>query len=151
MAKKVTLTVPEALLSKIDEWRHSFNLSKLFQDAVAEAIKKKEEFGRAVSREIDLEAVVERLRGEKRDWKRKASERGLADGAAWAASASYEDLAAAAGGDPGASLRATDVGWACYPGMENVEGGERDEAEASYREGWERGVSQFWDLVKDRI
>ena len=34
MAKKVTISIPDMLHEKLENWRESFNLSKMFQDAV---------------------------------------------------------------------------------------------------------------------
>lgn len=44
MARKVTVSIPDLLYEKMERWRRSFNLSKMFQDAVAEAIQKKRTF-----------------------------------------------------------------------------------------------------------
>ena len=44
MTQKVTLSIPDMLHEKLNKWRESFNLSKMFQDALLDAIQKKEEF-----------------------------------------------------------------------------------------------------------
>jgi hypothetical protein len=95
MAKKITLTVNENLFRKIDEWRSSFNLSALFQDAVSEAIKTKEEFRRLLSGKDELPQIIERLKAEKRRSLEKARQSGAVSGGAWAGRAHYEDLTAA--------------------------------------------------------
>ena len=46
MTQKITLSIPDRLHEKLNEWRSSFNLSKMFQDALSDAIKKKEAFSK---------------------------------------------------------------------------------------------------------
>ncbi|HSL41238.1 MAG TPA: hypothetical protein VK857_12765, partial [Desulforhopalus sp.] len=65
MAKKVTISIPDMLHEQLEKWRESFNLSKMFQDVVAEAIHKKEEFQKRIREDLDLTQVIERLRREK--------------------------------------------------------------------------------------
>ncbi len=74
MAKKITLTVNENLFKQIDAWRSSFNLSRLFQDAVSEAIRHKEEFQRMLSGNADIPRIVERLKLEKQGLLENAAE-----------------------------------------------------------------------------
>lgn len=157
MAKKITLTVNESLSKKIDEWRSSFNLSRLFQDAVTEAIKKKEEFHRMLSGKDNLPQIVERLKAEKRGWLIKARAAGEKDGSAWAGSAHYEDLTAevaAASEDcatPTDAERHSSEAWERRLGPTGIDEGERNAARKAYRDGWREGVRGFWDLVKDQL
>lgn len=41
MAKKITISVPDDLHNEMKEWRETFNLSKIFQDALQKEIAKK--------------------------------------------------------------------------------------------------------------
>ncbi len=163
MAKKITLTVPESLSRKIDQWRSSFNMSKLFQDAMDEAIKKKEELQRLLTKDHSIDEIVERLKTEKRDLEGEVSERGRADGFTWAKSAHYRELRAVLSrGEPLGSegdsnessvQGAAAQGWNAY----KEELGTLDDAEITkqhrelYRAGWQNGVWQLWHLVKDRL
>ena len=54
MAKRVTVSIPDMLHEKMEKWRESFNLSKMFQDAVMEAIQKKEDFQKRIREDLDL-------------------------------------------------------------------------------------------------
>lgn len=172
MAKKITLTVPESLSGKIEQWRSSFNLSKLFQDAVAEAIRKKEELQRRLTVDHSLDDVVARLKAEKRGRREEAAARGRDDGFAWAKGAHYSELVRATARGPVASAplsveaEAVDESWrnyrATWPGRESasssVSGHEavredpaESDARLAYGEGWQAGVLQLWELVKDRL
>ena len=51
MAQKITLSIPDLLHEKLKEWRASFNLSKMFQEVVTDAILKKEEFQKRFSKD----------------------------------------------------------------------------------------------------
>ncbi len=163
VAKKITLTVPESLSRKIDQWRSSFNMSKLFQDAMDEAIKKKEELQRLITKDHSIDEIVERLKTEKRDLEGEISERGRADGFAWAKSAHYRELRAVlSSGEPlgseeepqeSSAQGAAAQGWTSY----KDELGSPGDAETTrqhrelYRAGWQNGVWQLWNLVKDRL
>lgn len=153
MAKKITLTVNEYLFAQIGRWRSSFNLSRLFQDAVSEAIKAKEEFQRLLSGNPDIPRIVERLKAEKRGSLDKAAAEGQADGAAWAAGAHYDELVAAVGSEPVAVAAGAEAmaAWAGRRGLDGLSGAPRAEAEAAYRGGWKAGLQGFWDLVKEEL
>jgi len=160
MAKKITLTVNESLSRKIDEWRSSFNLSRLFQDAVTEAIKRKEEFQRMLSGKGDIPQIVERLKAEKRGWLEKARAAGEEDGASWAGRAHYEELTeavaavsatSAEGAPPPDAERRAAEAWEERRGPVGTDEKEKDDARAAYRRGWRTGVCGLWDLVKDQL
>ena len=164
MAKKITLTVNENLFAKIDEWRSSFNLSRLFQEAVAEAIKKKEEFQRMLSGTADIPKIVERLKAEKRGSLEKAAAAGKTDGSAWAGHAHYEELVIAVAaissmatvmpGDEKTRIEAESKSleaWELRHGLAGMGGKEREDACLAYRDGWRTGVSGLWDLVKEKL
>jgi len=153
MAKKITLTVNESLFRQIDAWRSSFNLSRLFQDAVSEAIKRKEEFQRLLSGNTDIPRIVERLRNEKQGVLEKAGAAGKADGSAWAGRAHYEELVTVVGAIP-APTDAEDrsaQAWESHAGLAKLEDKAAETALAAYRAGWRTGVIGLWNLVKDQL
>ena len=161
MAKKITLTVNENLFSKIDQWRSSFNLSKLFQDAVSEAIKAKEEFQRMLSGKEDIPQIVERLKAEKRGWLENARRDGESDGGTWAGKAHYGELISVValidGNRPGQDDDATTSAAEdlCVEIWEKKhrsgEATEAEDAKKAYRGGWRTGVAGLWELVKDQL
>jgi hypothetical protein len=153
MAKKITLTVNESLFQQIDAWRSSFNLSRLFQDAVSEAIKRKEEFQRMLSGSADIPRIVERLRNEKLGAQEKAVTAGKADGSAWAGRAHYEELVAVVGAipEPTDAENTSAEAWLSHSVVAKLEGKAAETAIAAYREGWRTGVIGLWDLVKDQL
>lgn len=163
MAKKITLTVNESLFSKIDQWRSSFNLSRLFQDAVSEAIKRKEDFHRMLSGKEDIPRIVERLKAEKSSWLDTTRCEGESDGGTWAGKAHYSDLISVlalldgykAEEDPGrpASMaeRQCIETWERKMKMTDTLSTEREEAIRAYREGWRAGVLGLWEIVKDQL
>jgi post-segregation antitoxin (ccd killing protein) len=60
MAKKVNITVPDELHEKMQKCRKDFNFSAIFQEAVAEAIERKESFRKRLEEDEDMAAIVER-------------------------------------------------------------------------------------------
>lgn len=153
MAKKITLTVNENLFRQIDAWRSSFNLSRLFQDAVSEAIRRKEEFQHLLSGNADIPRIVERLKAEKQNLLEKAGASGKTDGSAWAGRAHYGELLAAVRSVAGAidaENKATED-WEARHKLAGPDGTLHDAAVAAYREGWKAGVIGLWDLVKVQL
>ena len=92
MAQKITLSIPDLLHEKLTEWRSSFNFSKIFQEALTEAIQKKEELQRRFSEELDMPDIIRRLQAEKLAWENKYYRSGKAEGLRWSRSAPYEAL-----------------------------------------------------------
>jgi hypothetical protein len=169
MAKKITLTVNETLFDKIDQWRSSFNLSKVFQDAVSEAIKAKEEFHRRLSGKEDIPQIVERLKAEKRGCLGKACSDGESDGGSWAGRAHYRELVSvlawmneetngqstakampAAKNTPAPEDQCFEV-WQKRANLPDTGSPELADLEQAYREGWRTGVRGLWEIIKDQL
>jgi len=157
MAKKVTISVPDMLHEQLEKWRESFNLSKMFQDAVSEAIQRKEEFQKRIREDLDLGQIIERLRREKMQSQGNYFETGKKDGILWAKTAHYDDLQYA--------LHWTDL-----------ENGAKDlilgpyftetlaanrfldrntysssEYLLNYLKGWKQGIDHFWTEIRDKL
>jgi hypothetical protein len=93
MTKKFNLSVSDELAEKIEARREYLgNLSALFQEAVTEKIQRQEEFERRLQGDVDMQAVIERLKQEKMDVEGDYREQGQEAGLAWAKAASYADL-----------------------------------------------------------
>ena len=97
MTQKVTLSIPDMLHKKLDKWRKSFNLSKMFQEALMEAIQKKEEFQKRIIQDFDMSEIIARLKQEKFESEKNYLEMGIAKGLEWAKRAHYDDLVYAVG------------------------------------------------------
>lgn len=158
MAKRVTVSIPDMLHEKMEQWRESFNLSKMFQDAVAEAIQKKEDFQRRMREDREMGEIIDRLKREKARSERTCFDRGRDDGFAWARSASYDDLIYALNwkGNKNA-LRDRVLGSYFFEkAVKNGLVGEQDGAPSEgyllvYIDGWKKGLNEFWGAVKDRL
>ena len=172
MSPKMTLSVPNDLFEKIEKWKGSFNLSKIFQRAIAEAIENKENFKKRLKEEPTMGAIIERLRKEKEVDMDPYYERGRQDGLAWAKAASYSDLQYALKWETVAELlKGNTIGWdpttdevlGDYfgeliqddPLMDLDERGRGDLMPNEYFQAWETGwkeaVEEFWKEVEGRI
>lgn len=157
MAKRVTVSIPDMLHEKMEKWRESFNLSKMFQDAVMEAIQKKEDFQKRIREDLDLQDIIGRLRQEKARSEGDYFEAGRHDGLLWARSAHYDDLMYA-------------VAWTDYPNAARdrvlgsffrdrlrdrqsvwADAGADGESFRIYVRGWKNGVEQFWHEIRDKL
>ena len=157
MAQKITLSIPDILHEKLTEWRSSFNFSKLFQEALTEAIQKKEALQKRFSEEFDVSDIVNRLRQEKAVFDDRFFKFGRRQGVRWARAAHYEDL-----------LHVLHL-----PNTYDIIGHERYQAyfqhvyeahelgkyseqggvdhERRFMDGWFQGVRSFWNEIKEQI
>ena len=158
MAKKVTISIPDMLHEQLEKWRESFNLSKMFQDVIAEAIHKKEEFQKRIREDLDLTQVIERLRREKLESDGNCFDTGRGDGIRWAKTAHYNDLQYALHWTVTEDKAPADQILGDY--FSEIKFGNRlfDSATPygaeyflSYLRGWKSGVEQFWEEVRDKI
>ena len=161
MAKRVTISVPDELHEKMNQWRASFNFSKIFQRAVSTMIQKREAFQEQMRSNLDLKAVVARLRKEKQEAESDASERGRKAGLAWSRTAHFQEIQYALAWEPRVDpTRDTILGdyfdelFKTQPDLKTALAQGPLESEAlprAFVSGWQDGVRQFWDEVKDQI
>ena len=157
MAHKITLTVPDSIYRKIERWRSAFNLSRVFQDAIEEAIERKEEFQKRLAQDVSLADVVRRLRREKLNYEEKAFRRAEEEGRTWAAHAHYEDLVLVV------EIPTEEV--ADNQALRTRAADTIDRLSTNYRRafrsyeafcatvcaGWHGGVCAFWSTVEDQL
>jgi metal-responsive CopG/Arc/MetJ family transcriptional regulator len=157
MAKKVTISIPDMLHEKLEKWRESFNLSKMFQEAVSEAIQRKEDFQKRIREDLDLGQIIDRLRREKLQSEGNYLETGKKDGILWAKSAHYDHLRyALAWSDFDSATRDSILGpYFSEVFAANRLGGDdtysRSEYLKNYICGWKQGIEFFWHEIKERL
>ena len=157
MTQKITLSIPDMLHEKLTEWRSSFNFSKMFQEALTDAIQKKEELQRRFSDEFDMQDVITRLREEKLAWENNSYQIGKNNGLKWARSAHYTDLLYVVNCENTYEL----IEHALYKpyfqklyethtlGKYSPQGGV--DHEQKFIDGWFDGVKSFWNEVRKKI
>ena len=157
MGQKITLSIPDLLHEKLKEWRASFNFSKIFQEALTEAIQKKESFRKRFSEDFDMPEVIKRLKHEKLIWEKKYYKLGKTEGFQWAKTIHYEDLLYVLQFNDTYKLisdpkmveyfdqvyKTTDL--AKYADSNVVD------HERMFMDGWFKGVLEFWNQVKEKI
>lgn len=157
MAKKVTISIPDMLHEKLEKWRESFNLSKMFQDAVVEAIQRKEEFQKRIREDLDLGQIIERLRREKMQSEKNSLEDGKNDGILWAKTAHYDDLQYALHwSDPENAAKDPVLGdyFTANPTLTRLLQNStysNTKYAISYLSGWKQGVLQFWEEIREKL
>lgn len=161
MAQKITLSIPDMLHEKLSQWRSSFNFSKLFQEALTEAIERKETFQKRFSQEIDMSDIIKRLKDEKINWGKRHYELGKKEALRWAKTAHYETLVYVTKieryydivCDPKMKeyfqqiYQSTDL----LPHPEIGIGTQLYDHDKKFIDGWFSGLSEFWNQVKDKI
>ncbi|MFO7912890.1 MAG: hypothetical protein R6V15_12075 [Desulfotignum sp.] len=155
MAQKITLSIPDMLHERLTQWRDSFNFSKMFQDAVTDAIQKKEEFQKRFSQEFDMPEVIKRLQKEKQAWVRQFYKLGRKEGIKWGKSAHFEDLLYVLQVKDTYELL-QDTRFAEYfnnimgsYGMDQFTIYEKKDHKKMFLDGWMNGVKEFWNQVKE--
>lgn len=157
MAKKVTVSIPDILHEKMEKWRQSFNLSKMFQEAVAEAIQKKEDFQKRIQEDLDLAEVVERLRYEKACSEGGFFTNGQRDGIAWVKHAHYDDIMYALKWKDVDNVDKDKVLGEYFSGKireikeMNISSEGVNEYVRAYVRGWQKGLADFWDEIKAKL
>jgi hypothetical protein len=164
MAKKVTISIPDMLHENLEKWRESFNLSKMFQEAVSEAIQKKEEFQKRIREDLDLGQVIERLRKEKMQSEGNYFESGKIDGIQWAKTAHYDHLQYALQwndlenaikdpilGDFFNQTKILENHSNDSPGFNKTNTYYNSEYFLNYLQGWKQGILQFWEEIKEKL
>lgn len=157
MAKKVTISIPDMLHEQLEKWRESFNLSKMFQEAVREAIQRKEDFQKRIREDLDLGQIIERLRREKLQSEGNYLETGKNDGIQWAKNAHYDHLKYAlhwtdlenATKDIILGHYFTEVFTANHPLELNTY--PSSEYLLNYLKGWKQGIEFFWAEIKEKL
>ncbi len=157
MTRKITLSIPDILHEKMEEWRKSFNLSKMFQDALSEAIHKKEDFHRRIQEDMDMAGILERLKREKRQSEGNYVEKGHSEGLTWAKTAHYNDIIHALKMESPLEMVKDSIMGSyfekCLKGtcfMDGV-GKELDKYSRLFLEGWKKGLSDFWNEIKEKL
>ena len=160
MSKKITVSVPDDLHLKMNEWRESFNFSKIFQKAVSTMIQSKEEFQKRLRSNIDMAAIAERLRQEKLASQTESSELGKKEGVKWARSAHYKELQYALIWLPEENPQRNEVMgdyftdlFAARQELHRIapeSNNESSEFIRSFLSGWKEGVEAFWNEIKDK-
>ncbi len=157
MVQKITLSIPDLLHEKLKEWRDSFNFSKMFQEALTEAIQKKEDFQKRFSEDFDLPEIIKRLQHEKMIWEKKFFKSGKKEGMKWAKSAHFEDLLYVVNindtykltEDPKVKTYFEEV-YETYELEKNTIEGSIDH-QLMFIDGWLAGVNELWNQVKKQI
>ncbi len=162
MAKKVTISVPDDLYEKMKEWKTTLNFSRVFQNAVAGMIQKKEALTSKIRNEIDLSSIVDRLKKEKIDYEFNITECGKKDGLEWCKTAHYHELQYALAWTPYQNpVGDEELGdyfsnmFEKYRKRITVTGQRAQDKfnvfSEKYLRGWKEGVDLFWNEVKDKL
>ena len=157
MTQKITLSIPDLLHEKLKEWRSSFNFSKMFQEAVTDAIQRKEEFQKRFKQEFDMQEVIHRLKAEKTAWENQFYKKGKLEGMRWASSAHYQDLMHVLHFEGTYDITSDETMREYFTQiyrdaeLEKYAGTDSVFHEQKFLDGWHSGVSDFWNQVKGEL
>jgi hypothetical protein len=174
MSPKVTLSIPEDLSKKMEQWRDKFNFSSVFQEAISREIEKKENFTKKIKEEPTMGAIIERLKQEKIDEEKEFYGIGKIDGLEWAKRASYQELKYVVEAYE-ALFEITENVISCDPTRNEILGDyfkdifeeykDRgmgcteisysnyipNEVFQAWEQGWKEAIEAFWEEIEDKI
>ncbi len=157
MAQKVTLSIPDMLHAKLNKWRESFNLSKMFQETLLDAIQKKEEFQKRIMQDFDMSEIISRLKQEKSESEKNYLEMGINKGIEWAKRAHYEDLVYAVGfKDPYNIVKDSKFNYyfnEIFNSDHLIKFSQTNfnQHAKKFIDGWCKGVSDFYNEIKEKL
>lgn len=155
MTQKITLSVPDILYERIKQWRDSFNLSKMFQEVMTDAIQRKEEFQKRFHQDFDIQDIIKRLKLEKNQSEKNFYDAGKKEGLKWCQSAHYDDLIYVLQFENSfqfssdARLESYFKGIFKSVGLNQYVVRSSSDHEKLFLEGWLKGVHQFWKQIKE--
>jgi len=129
----------------------------MFQEAVTEAIQKKEEFQKRFSEEFDMPQIIKRLKYEKMIWEKKYYKIGKVQGLKWAKTVHYEDLLYVLQFDAAYKIildpKMNEYFEQIYKSTDLVKYAKASslDHEQMFLEGWFKGVLEFWNQVKEKL
>ena len=159
---KITISVPDELYEKMQEWKSSLNFSKVFQNAMCGMIRKKESLMSKFRKEVDFSSIVDRLKKEKVEFEFNIREWGRKDGLEWCKTAHYRELQYALALT---SYKNPDQDEELGDYFSHMFEKHRKQIKATgkktqdalndfsekYLKGWKEGVELFWSEVKDKL
>ncbi len=159
---KITISVPDELYEKMQEWRSSMNFSRVFQNAMTGMIQRKEALTSKLRKEVDFSSVVDRLKKEKVEFEFNIREWGIKDGLEWCKTAHYHELryalAMISSKNPDQDEELGDYFshmFGKYKRQIAATGKKAQDAvndfSEKYLKGWKEGVELFWNEVKDKL
>jgi len=168
MVKKFNLSVPDELARKIEKRREYLgSLSAIFQEAIGDKIRKREEFELRLQGDPDMIQIIERLKREKAVLQGNYREKGREEGLRWAKAASYRELEYARRFDPTDKdglydptipLHDEVLGHYFIDSLEvdGLTNPESDEDELNvfakqWLKGWLEAVTEFWNEIEDKL
>jgi hypothetical protein len=141
---RLTVSVPQDLYDRLDQWRDRLNISKVCQEALAREVRRLEEVPADARALGDL---VERLSQEKADGERHWFNQGVSDGMTWAQGASYVDLRSAAEKGQVATPEVASAIRRALARYADQAGFDR----SGYTSGWAFAASEVWRRVETKL
>lgn len=140
---RLTVSVPQDLHARLENWRDRLNISRVCQEALERELRRLEELPEDAKA---LTGLVERLAREKADGERHWFSQGVSDGMNWTRRAAYADLRAAV--ETTEPTPPVDIairnGMSSYTDVAGFD-------EESYVGGWRFAASEVWRRVKTKI
>src|SRR6056297_3158252 len=95
MSKRITVSIPDKVVKAIEPYEDKMNFSEIFQRAVLFEAQRQELFKKIKIKkkgDVNMDAIIERLKQEKEEVEKSYREKGKEDGYEWAITAHYQEI-----------------------------------------------------------
>ena len=152
---RISISLPDSLMASLEPLKDGINISQLCRDALEQRVAA---YHRAASRngnDLDFDALVRRLRGERELFGGKFEQLGKDNAAAWLSTASYLEIQDVATHSHSDGMRKYKLPRAAFSAMKQ----DMQEAKLGcdgpqavvYKTAWLDYVKAVWSQVVDRI
>ncbi len=161
MTKRTTISIPDELHERMEKWKGKLNFSRISQNAISDAIRKRENFKKRLKEDENMEQIIERLQKEKKESEEDVFEAGKLEGLDWAKYAHYDEIQLvlnAWDSQEGAIAEimkhdTSESNWTWLSKTLSDFGLEYEDSIPfrTFESGFVKGVEEFWDEVKNEI
>jgi len=92
MTKVISISIPDELHERLEQYKKDLNMSQLFREKVEEVLASKERIKNQIRGEVNMKQVLKRWDQEDKADKEEGYKKGQVDGLEWASNAARKEL-----------------------------------------------------------
>ena len=152
---RISISLPDSLMASLEPLKDGINISQLCRDALKQRVAAYHRVAGRNGNDLDFDALVHRLRGERELFGGKFEQLGKDNAAAWLSTASYLEIQDVATHSHSDGMRKYKLPRAAFSAMkrdmQEVKLGCDGPQAVVYKTAWLDYVKAVWSQVVDRI
>lgn len=152
---RISISLPDSLIAKLDPIKDGINVSQLCRDALEQRVAAYQRASSSHGNDLDLDALVHRLQGERDLFGGKFEQLGKSNAVAWLTAASYLEIQNIAGHNHSDGMHKYRLPRVAFDLMKQDMQGEKLDCDGVqavvYKTAWLDYVKAVWREVMDRI